>query len=78
MKETKLEKTTDFFGRILNIMMVSIIHLVMFGLVFLIFYQGIIERNLFYLIFGVVVLVVSIYILLITIQYDFLNKEGYY
>lgn len=66
---TKLEKITDFLEVILHILLISIIHLIMFAVVFFMFYQGIAERDLFYFICGVIVLVPSLYALLITIQY---------
>ena len=79
MEESKMDKAIDYLGNILNIIMISFIHLVMFGIAGLTLYSGINESNIFYIALSIFILLSSIWVLLISIRYKFfLNKEGRY
>lgn len=75
MEESKMDKAIDYLGKTLNIIMISFIHLLMFGIAGFIFYIGINEMNLFYIALSIFVLLSSIWVLLISIRYKFFFKS---
>ena len=77
--ESKMVKSIDYLGNILNIIMISFLHLLMFGIADLTLYTGINEMNLFYIALSIFILLSSIWALLISIRYKFfLNQNGGY
>lgn len=79
MEESKMDKAIDYLGNILNIIVISFIHLLMFGIAGLTLYTGINEMNLFYIALSIFILLSSIWVLLISIRHKiFLNQNGGY
>ena len=79
MEESKMDKAIDYLGNILNMIMISFLHLLMFGIAGLTLYTGVNEMNLFYIALSIVILLSSIYALLISIRYKFfLNQDERY
>ena len=79
MEESKMDKAIDYLGNILNIIIISFLHILMFGIAGLTLYAGVNEMNLFYIALSIVILLSSIYALLISIRYKFfLNQDERY
>ena len=79
MEESKMDKAIDYLGNILNIIMISFLHILMFGIAGLTLYSGINEMNLFYIALSIFILLSSIWVLLLSIRYKFfLNQDERY
>lgn len=74
----KLDCITDSLGRVITLIMTIIINLVMSGISIFIVYKSIEEMNIIYLIFSIITLLCSVYLILVSININFFNKEERY